>query len=139
MINILVGSLTLLAALQQAFSAGADAVSIKNAAFSLLFAFTYLWVAFNRFSGDDGRGLGWFSLFVALTAVSVAFDTLRAACGTSGSACRRHYGLSCGCCFFLLLALQKPVTHLTAQMSIAAGVLTGWLPGYSLLTGVLMA
>lgn len=41
--------------------------------------------------------------------------------------------------FFVLLALQKPVTRLTAQMSIASGVLTGWLPGYLLLTGVVIA
>lgn len=140
-INLFVGSLTLLAALQQAFGAGADAGSIKNAAFSLLFAFTYLWVAFNRFSGADGRGLGWFSLFVALTAVPVAVDTLRAA----SSLWDVWLGLSWALwavlwlLFFGLLALQKPVTRLTAQMSIASGVLTGWLPGYLLLTGVVMA
>jgi len=34
----------------------------------LLFAFTYLWVAWNRVNGADGRGLGWFCLFVAITA-----------------------------------------------------------------------
>lgn len=140
-INLFVGSLTLLAALQQAFGAGADASSIKNAAFSLLFAFTYLWVAFNRFSEADGRGLGWFSLFVALTATPIAVETLRAAT----SLWDVWLGLSWALwailwlLFFGLLALQKPITRLTALMSIASGVLTGWLPGYLLLTGVVMA
>ena len=36
-----------------------------------LFAFTYLWVALNRFLGVDGRGLGWFCLFVAISAMPI--------------------------------------------------------------------
>ena len=39
--------------------------------------------------------------------------------------------------FFLLLALQRPIARLTATLAIGQGVLTGWLPGYLLLTGVL--
>lgn len=40
-----VGSLTLLVALFLAFGPAADAGSIKAAALTLLFSFTYLWVA----------------------------------------------------------------------------------------------
>ena len=47
-----------------------------GAALSLLFSLSYLWFAFNRLSAADGRGLGWFSLFVAITAVPVPVDTL---------------------------------------------------------------
>lgn len=138
--NLFVGSLTLLVALQQAFGRGADADSIKSAALSLLFAFTYLWVAFNRFSGVDGRGLGWFSLFVALTAMPVALDTLRDANSVWGL----WLGLSWALwailwlLFFLLLALQKPVARITAHVSIFSGLTTGWLPGYLLLTGAMV-
>ncbi len=74
-INLFVGTLSLLASFRQAFGADADGASIRAAAFSL----TYLWVVANRFSGADGCGLGWFSLFVAMTDVSVAADTLRSA------------------------------------------------------------
>src|SRR3990167_5738999 len=44
-INYLVGGITLLACLFLAFGPGADAGSIKAAALTLLFTFTYLWVA----------------------------------------------------------------------------------------------
>lgn len=138
-INLFVGGLTLLVALKLAFGEGANAASIKAGALSLLFSFTYLWVAINRHTGADGRGLGWFSLFVAITALPVAVDTLRLAASTWDW----WFGLSwlawalLWLLFFLLLALKKPVTRLTACMAIGQGVLTGWLPGYLLLTGAI--
>lgn len=138
-INLFAGGLTLLVALKLAFGEGADAASIKAGALSLLFSFTYLWVAINRHTGADGRGLGWFSLFVAITALPVAVDTLRLA----ASSWDWWFGLSwlawalLWLLFFLLLALKKPVTRLTACMAIGQGVLTGWLPGYLLLTGAI--
>ena len=73
-INLFTGGLTLLVCLRLALGADADAASIRGAAFSLLFSFTYLWVAWNRLTGADGRGLGWFSLFVAATAVPAASE-----------------------------------------------------------------
>ena len=76
-INIFSGVLTFLIAMYLAFGPGADANSIKAAGLTLLFTFTYLWVAFNRYSGADGRGLGWFSLFVAITVVPVAISDAR--------------------------------------------------------------
>ena len=138
-INLFTGGLTLLVSLKLAFGENADGASIKAAAFSLLFSFTYLWVAFNRFTGADGRGLGWFSLFVAITAVPVAVDTLRIAStpwdwwlGLSWAAWALLWLL-----FFLLLALQKPISRMTAGVAIGQGIVTGWLPGYLLLTGAL--
>ncbi len=77
-INLFVGGLSLIIALYSAFGPNTDAATIKSAALTLLFSFTYLWVALNRFNGADGRGLGWFSLFVAITAVPVAVQTFLA-------------------------------------------------------------
>ena len=57
-INLFAGGLSLLVALKLAFGEGADLASVKAAALSLLFSFTYLWVAINRYSGADGRGHG---------------------------------------------------------------------------------
>jgi hypothetical protein len=138
-INLFVGSVSLLAALRQAFGADADAASVRAAALSLLFSLTYLWVALNRFTGADGRGLGWFSLFVAITAVPVAADTLIGAvtawqiwCGLSWAAWAVLWLL-----FFLQLVLRKPVSRIAAWLAIGEGVLTGWLPGYLLLTGAM--
>lgn len=136
-INLFTGGLTLLVSLRLALGEGADAASIKAAALSLLFSLTYLWFAFNRLSGADGRGLGWFSLFVAITALPVAIDTLSIASTPWGW----WFGLSWAAwavlwlLFFLLLVLHKPIVRFTAGMAIAQGILTGWLPGYLLLTG----
>ncbi len=138
-INVFVGGLTLLVALFLAFGPGADAASIKAAGLTLLFTFTYLWVAWNRWNGADGRGLGWFSLFVAITVVPVALDTLA---NTNGV-----WDVWFGLCwaawavlwfmFFLLLVLQKPIAKITGAVASLQGILTGWLPGYLLLDGVM--
>src|SRR5687768_6441638 len=52
-----------------------DVTFFALAGFVLLFGFTYLWVAFNQFTGVAGRGLGWFCLFVAVTAVPTGIIT----------------------------------------------------------------
>lgn len=138
-IDIFVGGITLLVSLYLAFGPGSDADSIRAAALTLLFTFTYFWVAINRYNGADGRGLGWFCLFVAITAVPVALQTLGAATTT--------WGIWFGLCwaawavlwflFFLLLVAQKPIAKLVGGVTVAQGVLTGWLPGYLLLNGYL--
>ena len=98
-----------------------------------------MWLAANRFTGVDGRGLGWFSLFVAITAVPVSADTLLNAQNTADV----WLGLSWEAwailwlLFFLQLVLRKPVTRIAAWLAMGEGVLTGWLPGYLLLTGVM--
>ena len=138
-INIFVGGITLLIAVYLAFGPGADAASIKGAALLLLFTFTYLWIAINRFTGADGRGLGWFSLFVAITAVPVAADTLRNA--------TTLWDYWFGLCwvgwailwfmYFLLLAQKLNIVKITGFVTAVEGVLTGWLPGYLLLNGII--
>jgi hypothetical protein len=139
-INVFAGGLTLLVSLRLAFGADADLNSVRAAALTLLFTFTYLWVAFNRYNGADGRGLGWFSLFVAITVVPVALDTLATARGV--------WDVWFGLCwaawavlwflFFLLLAMKKNIARFTGALTLLEGILTGWIPGYLLLTGVLV-
>jgi len=137
LINFFVGGISLLVSLKLAFGADADAASVRIAAFSLLFACTYLWVAFNRYNGSDGRGLGWFSLFVALTALPVAVDALIAANSAWGYGQALSWAAWAGLwfLFFLVLVCDKAWTRATAGVAIAQGVFTGWLPGYLLLTG----
>src|SRR3981081_2796014 len=83
-IDVFVGFVTLLVSLYLAFGPGANAATIKAAALTLLFTFTYFWVAWNRWNGADGRGLGWFCLFVAITCAPVALQTLQGATTTWG-------------------------------------------------------
>lgn len=136
-IDIFVGGITLLVSLYLAFGPGSDAESIKAAALTLLFTFTYIWVALNRFNGADGRGLGWFCLFVAITAVPVTIQTLNGATTT--------WGIWFGLCwaawaflwflYFLLLVGKMPIAKFVGAVTVAQGVLTGWIPGYLLLNG----
>ena len=138
-IDYFVGGITLLASLYLAFGPGADAGSIKAAALTLLFTFTYFWVAMNRSNGADGRGLGWFSLFVSITAVPVTIQTLTEATTPWGT----WFGLCWAAwsvlwfMFFLLLVAKKPIAKLVGAVTVAEGVLTGWLPGYRLLNGLI--
>lgn len=139
-INIFTGAVSLFIGLASIFGPGADAASVRGGALTLLFAFTYLWVAFNRFSGADGRGLGWFSLFVAITAVPVAYDTFASA--RSGLDCWMGINWAAWAVlwalFFVLLALQKNIARFTGWLCLAQGIFTGWLPGYLILSGRLV-
>ena len=138
-INIFSGLITFLIAMYLAFGPEADAGSIRAAGLTLLFTFTYLWVAFNRYSGADGRGLGWFSLFVAITVVPVALTTL----GSAATFWDVWFGLCWAAwavlwfMYFLLLAQKKQIAWVTGLVTSIQGVLTGWLPGYLLLDGVM--
>jgi putative amide transporter protein len=136
-IDTFVGSITLLVALYLAFGPGSDLASIKAAALTLLFTFTYFWVALNRYNGADGRGLGWFCLFVAVTAVPVTIQTLQGASSTWDY----WFGLSwlawgvLWFLFFILLVMQKPIAKFVGSLTVLQGIFTGWLPGYLLLNG----
>lgn len=137
-INFFAGGITLLISLQLAFGPSADANSIKAAAYSLLFSFTYLWVALNRHNGADGRGLGWFSLFVAISAVPISLGTI----ANARTGFELWFGISWAAWsvlwlqFFLLLALKKPLSRIAAWTAIVQGIFTGWVPGYLLLNGM---
>lgn len=87
-----------------------DVADVRESAMTLLFTVTYLWVGLNCLTGADGRGLGWFSLFVSLSVVPEAVRAL----GTSPSMIGLWLSLSWAVCsapwflFFLTLALRNP-------------------------------
>jgi hypothetical protein len=139
-IDVFVGFVTLLVSLFLAFGPGANAASIKGAALTLLFTFTYFWVAWNRWNGADGRGLGWFCLFVAITTVPVFLETFANA--------HTVWDLWFGICwlswgvlwflFFLILAQGRAqLTRFTGGLCAIQGIYTGWIPGYMLLSGAM--
>ena len=139
-IDVFVGFVTLLVALYLAFGPGANAATIKAAALLLLFTFTYFWVAWNRWNGADGRGLGWFCLFVAITCVPVFLETL----ANAHSVWDVWLGISWASwgvlwfLFFLILALGRTnLTRVTGVLCSLQGVYTGWIPGYLLLSGTM--
>lgn len=139
-INFFTGGLVLLIALFTAFRADSDRIDLFAAAQFLLFSFTYIWVGINRFIDVDNRGLGWFCLFVSITAVPIALSTL------TGPDAVVWLGLNWSAwavlwfVYWLLLALGRTqLTRFSGVLTIVVGVFTGWIPGYLFLNGVLSA
>ena len=135
--NLFTGGLVLAVALYSAFGPGPNQFSVLAAAQFLLFAFTYLWVGINRFLDVDSRGLGWYCLFVAITAVPIAFTILTGGgpiwLGLNWSAWAVLWFV-----YWLLLALGiTRLTRFSGVLTILIGIATAWIPGYLLLTGVL--
>ena len=134
--NLLTGGLSLAVSLHQV--ASGDPALVRAAAFGLLFSFTYLLVAYVNLSGLDGRGLGWFSLFVAATAALVTVDSVGSAqnWGQAWLAASWAAWTLLWLCYFVLGALQRASwTRPVAWLTITQAVLTAWLPGYLLLSG----
>lgn len=138
-VNLFTGLLSLAIGLASIFGPGADAASVYSGALTLLFALTYLWVAANRWTGADGRGLGWFSLFVALTALPVAGESLARAQSLLDYWMAANWAAWAllWACFWLQLARGRDIGRAVGALCLVQGVLTGWLPGYLLLAGYL--
>lgn len=138
-INIMSGLVACAVVLQAAFGAGATGESIKGAAVTLMFATTYFWVAHNRLVAVDGRGLGWFSLFVAITLLPVVARSFNEAASLADwwSAISWLVWAVLWFMYFLLLVLQKPIQRPTAWVTLLAGIGTGWLPGWLMLEGLI--
>jgi len=138
--NFFTGGLVVLVALYSAFGLEEpNQASVLAAAQFLLFAFTYIWVGINRLIDVDGRGLGWFCLFVAVTAVPTAIS-LFAAGGPIWLALNWSAWAVLWFVYWLLLALgMGQLTRFSGWLTIVVGVVTAWVPGYLLLTGTLSA
>src|SRR5215469_17512980 len=96
--------------------------SIRNGGAILLFAFTYLWVAYNQYANAGGRALGWYSAFVAVTAIVFGVysaqsivDSNTADMWLTGNwfAWAILWAL-----FFALLALDLPIARITGVVAI---------------------
>ena len=138
-VNVVSGFVTLAISVYWAFNPAADAASIKGAALTLLFTATYFWVAYNRVTKVDGRGLGWFSLFVAITVVPVALTAFGSARGGLDLWMAFNWAAWAVLWFmyFLLLALKRPIGRATGIATTVEGILTGWIPGVLILQGLL--
>ncbi len=139
LINLIVTAITASIAGFTAFGAATDMGAVKSAALTLLFSTTYLWVAYNRLTGVDGRGLGWFSLIVAITVVPAALQDISAAHSILSLWLGVNWAIwsVLWLLYFLLLSLQWPIQRATAIFTLVTGVVTGWLPAMLMLYGVL--
>jgi hypothetical protein len=135
--NIFTGAVSLFVS-AHSLSGYADQNAMQNAAFGLLFGFTYLWVAYNSLTNQDGRGLGWFSLFVAISAVPIFFFQWHNAYNTGDKWLAFNWlvwAILWGGFFFLhIFDRKKEFVEPVAYFTIGTGILTAWLPGILLLT-----
>lgn len=138
-INLVTATVSGAVVLHDAFGPHADAASIRNATLSLLFCTTYLWVAWNRLSGADSRGLGWFSLFVAITALPVSLRAFAEAGSLVDFWMAANWLAWSGLwlLYFLSLTLHWRIGRLVGWATLAAGVLTGWIPGFLAVEGII--
>lgn len=140
-LNIFTGFVGVVAALILFVQGAArnDLASARGGGFILLFAFTYLWVAFNQYLNAGGRAFGWYCLFVAITAIPAGIYTLQNAGGNvaliwlaiNWFAWALLWGL-----FWALLALELPIARPTGWLAIIEGVGTAWALGFAVLIGV---
>jgi hypothetical protein len=141
-INIFTGfvgvAIALILLVQGAVSS--DLASVRGGGFILLFAFTYLWVAFNQVITGSGRAFGWYCLFVAITAIPAGIYTLQTAGGNPATV---WLGLNwfawavLWALFFVLLALERPIGLITGWVTLIEGIVTAWALGFAVLIGAL--
>jgi hypothetical protein len=141
-LNIFTGFVGVVAAVTLAVQGNQneDIASIRAAGYILLFAFTYLWVAFNQFLNAGGHAFGWYCLFVAITAIAAGSYTFSNADGNDASV---YLGVDWFAwavlwfMFFLLLTLERPIARITGWVAILEGIGTSWVFAILLLEGEL--
>jgi hypothetical protein len=126
--NVFTGVLIFAGVMRTVFLQGQDIINYFFAMQSLLFAFTYLWVAINSIWDLDGKGLGWYCLLVAIVAVPTAFTALP----DVGLFILWLMWASLWFMFFLLLGLGLQIAKTTAGWTMANAVATG-VAGYLIL------
>ena len=125
-LNLLVDSLSAFAAVLGAIRAStpADFLAVGS---GLLFAFTYLYVAAVHWFQLDGRGLGWYCLFVAITALPVGWAAY--AIGDLRMAVIWLIWSSLWLLFFVDLCTGVLVKRFLAPYTVVVGIVTCWIPG----------
>lgn len=111
---------------------------IANAAFILLFAFTYLWIAANQFLNAGNHAFGWFCFFIAVTAVPTGIYTLHDAHGNAASVWLGINWFAWAVLwflFFLMLTFDRPIARPVGWATIAVAIGTAWAFGYAILQG----
>ncbi len=135
-LNLFVGGLQVITPTFLIFTSGGDADVILGASGIYLFGFTYLYVGINLLAGLDGTGLGWFSAFVAGCAVVYAGLNFGRFDDPAFGVIWLYWAVLWGL-FFLVLGLKREeLTRITGVVAVVAGVFSGAVPAFMLLTGV---
>jgi hypothetical protein len=133
-INLLTGIITFLIVIWWGFGGEASAGTPFNAAGTLLFSFTYLWIGANASRGvDDQRSFGWYCFFVAITALPTGY--LVSQDGDPGLAVLWWEWAALWAVFFVLHGLQRDeYTSVIGWFTVLTGVVTA-VAGYLMAAG----
>lgn len=133
-LNLFVGAMQVFTPTLMVVGAQGDDAVILAASGLYLFGFTYLWVGINALAGLPARGLGWFSLFVAVAAIGFAGATW--AQGGRVFVVIWILWAVLWMLFFLVLGLEKQgLTRFTGAVAVTEGIGTAAIPAWLSLTG----
>ncbi|MFF0224436.1 AmiS/UreI family transporter [Streptomyces sp. NPDC004629] len=133
--NLFVGALQVLTPTYLIFVADNDPKKILAASGLYLFGFTYLYVGIGLLAGLDTTGVGYYSLFVAITALGYSFVNFRLVKDNPFGVIWLYWAFL-WFLFFLLLGLKKErLTAYTGWVTAIEGWVTGVIPAALLLSG----
>jgi putative amide transporter protein len=133
-INLFVGALQVVTPTYLIFTANNDPLVILGASGLYLFGFTYLYVGINLLAGLDSTGVGWFSLFVAVTALGYSYANF-AILDNRPFGVIWLYWAFLWALFFVLLGLKHDwIGSYTGWVTIIQSWVTAAIPAFLLLT-----
>lgn len=134
-LNFFVGTMQVVFPTIGLIQANGDPDAVFAAAGIYLFGFTYLYVGLVQWTGHGSEGLGWFSLFVVICAVTIGLVTLVRNNDPVFGVIWLLWALL-WLLFFLLLAQgHDGLGHLTGWFTIFLSFITATIPALLLLTG----
>ncbi len=133
--NFFVGGLQILTPLYLIFTANGDTDTILSASGLFLFSFTYLYVAVNLTFDLDSTGLGYFCLFVAITALVFSFLNFTRFADPAFGVIWIYWAFLWALFFVLLGRKRDGIGRYTGAVCAIQGWVTGWVPAFLLLTG----
>jgi len=132
--NLFVGALQVVTPTYLIFTSGGDPAVILAASGLYLFGFTYLYVGIGLLAGLDTTGVGWFSLFVAITALGYSYANFRIL-GDPAFGVIWLYWAFLWALFFVVLGLKRDsLTGYTGWVTIIQAWVTAAIPAFLLLT-----
>jgi putative amide transporter protein len=133
--NVFVGALQVVTPTVLIIQAGGDPLVILAASGIYLFGFTYLYVGINLLAGLDSTGVGYFSLFVSISALGFSFANFDVLDDNAFGVIWLYWSFL-WFLFFLLLGRKKSgLTTYTGYVTAIQGWVTAAIPAYLILAG----
>jgi len=133
-LNLFVGALQVLTPTYLIFVADGDPKKILAASGIYLFGFTYLYVGIGLLAGLDSTGVGYYSLFVSITALGYSFVNFRTFRDYPFGVIWLYWSFLWFLFFILLGLKQERHTSYVGWVTAIEGWVTGIIPAFLLLS-----